>query len=310
MKKRAKRAKAWKKEQVEYLKDLIGSYNTVGIAKVRGIGANQLQRLRKGLRENARLRVSKNRLVTRSLRDCELDEMTNLIEDQMAVIFTNLDAFELYKITEGGKIPAPIKAGVVAPHDIVLEEGPTSLKPGPIVGELQNLGISAGITGGKVEIKKRTVVVKAGEKVSPAFAEILAKLEIYPMKEGLDLSAVYDRKAHVLFLPDVLHVDPSKYFADFKEGAKLAFSLVTHIKYDYPTRYTITDLLREAGGKSQALAFNIAYPTPVTIKPLLQKAHMDAKNLAINACIYEHDTLPYLLAKAQLQAQCLAAYTN
>ena len=308
MKKRVKRAKEWKKEQVEYLKGLVGSYNTVGIAKVRGIGANQLQQLRKGLHENTQMRVSKNRLISLSLKESGLEEMVNFVEDQMALIFTNLDAFELYKITEEGKIPAPIKAGAIAPHDIVLDEGPTSLKPGPIVGELQNLGIPAGITGGKIEIKKRTVAVKEGEKVAPAYADMLAKLEIYPMKEGLDLSVIYDREAQVLFTPDVLHVDPLKYFEDFKEGAKAAFSLVTRIKYDYPTRYTIADLLREAGDKSLALAVNIAYPTPLTIKPLLQKAHTDARNLAISACVYEHDTLPYLLTKARSQAQNLAAY--
>jgi len=308
MKKQVKRAKAWKKEQVEYLKGLMGSYNTVGIAKVRGISANQLQQLRKGLRENARVRVSKNRLISLSFKGSGLDEMANFVEDQMALIFTNLDAFDLYRIAEEGKIPAPIKAGAVAPIDIVLEEGPTSLKPGPIVGELQNLGIPAGITAGKVEIKKRTVAVKEGDKVAPAFAEMLAKLEIYPMKEGLDLSAVYDREAQVLFTPDVLHIDPLKYTADFEECAKAAFSLASQIKYDYPTSYTIADLLREAGDKTLALALTIAYPTPLTIKPLLQKAHADARNLAMNACIYEHDTLQYLLTKAHSEAQNLAAY--
>ncbi len=308
MKKRVKRNRVWKKEQVEYLKELIGSYNTVALVKIRGISTNQLQRLRKVLHEDVQLRVSKNRLISLSLRESDMLELADHVDDQMALTFTNLDSFELYKIAESGKIQAPIKAGAVAPHDIMLDEGPTSLKPGPIVGELQNLGIPAGIKEGKVVIKKSTVAVNAGEKVSPAFAELLAKLEIYPVRVGLDLSAVYDRKAQVLFTPDVLHIVPSEYFADFKRAAKAAFSLVTRIKYRYPTRYTISDSLREAEGKSVALAFNLCYPTPVTIKPLLQKAHIDASNLAINTCIYEHDTLPYLLTKAHSQAQSLAAY--
>jgi len=105
-------------------------------------------------------------------------------------VFTDLDAFDLYKVMEEGKVPAPIKAGAVAPHDIVVEQGPTSLKPGPIVGELQNLGIPAGISGGKVEIKQQKVAVKEGEKVSAPLAEMLAKLEIYPVTEGLDLREV------------------------------------------------------------------------------------------------------------------------
>jgi len=234
--------------------------------------------------------------------------MVDHIDDQMALILTNFDAFELYNVLEKGKIPAPIKAGATTPLDIVVEEGATSLKPGPIVGELQSLGIPAGIESGKVVIKQRKVVVKEGEKVSPPLADILTRLEIFPIKEGLDLLAVYDRAGNALFLPDVLHIDPAKYFADLKEGAKAAFSLSTHIKYGYPTRYTIGDLLREASIKSLALALEIAYPTSETIKPLLQKAYSRAQNLALNACVYERETMPYLLAKAASEAQRLAAH--
>lgn len=308
MKKKVKRAKEWRKEQVAAINDLIGEYNRVGIAKIRGLGAKQLQRIRKEFSEKAKLRVSKNSLISISAGESGMKEMADFVEDQMALIFTDLDAFELYKEMEEGKIPAPIKAGAVAPQDIVIEEGPTSLKPGPIVGELQNLSIPAGIESGKVVIKQRKVAVEEGERVSPALAEMLARLEIHPVKEGLDLCAVYDAEEKVLFTPDVLHIDLSKYFSDVKEGAKAAFSLATHIKYDYPTRYTIGDLLSEASAKSQALALNIVYPTSLTIKPLIQKASSNARNLSMNACIYERETMAYLLAKACSQAQSMAAY--
>ncbi|MCW3134318.1 MAG: 50S ribosomal protein L10 [Methanophagales archaeon] len=307
-KKRVKRAKEWKREQVDAIKNLISSYKTVGIAKIRGLGSKQLQRIRKEFRDKARLRVSRNSLISISFRKSGMDEVVNFVDDQMALIFTDLDPFELYRVIEEGKIPAPIKPGAVAPHDIVIEEGPTSLKPGPIVGELQNLGIPAGITGGKVVIKQRKVAVRGGERVSPALAEMLARLEIHPIKEGLDLCAVYDVEGEVLYTPDVLHIDLSKYFSDVKEGVKAAFSLATRIKYDYPTRYTIGDLISEANVKSVALAFNIAYPTSVTIKPLIQKAYSNARNLSINACIYERETMAYLLAKACSQARSLEAY--
>ena len=307
MKKRVKRAKEWKKKQVEDIKDLMSSPKTIGIAKIRGLKAKQLQRIKKEFREKARLRVSRNSLISISLGESGMNDMVDFVDDQMALIFTDLDAFELYKVMEEGKIPAPIKAGAVAPRDIVIEEGPTSLKPGPIVGELQNINIPAGIAGGRVVIKQRKVAVGEGERVSPALAEMLAKLEIYPIKEGLDLCAVYDSEGGVLFTPDVLYIDLSKYFLDVKEGVKAALSLATRIKYDYPTRYTIGDLLSEASVKSQAFALNIAYPTSVTIKPLIQKAHSDARNLSINACIYESETMDYLLAKACSQARSLAA---
>ncbi|MCW3128886.1 MAG: 50S ribosomal protein L10 [Methanophagales archaeon] len=309
-KKRVKQAKKWKREQVEDIKNLIHSYKTVGIAKIRGLGSKQLQRIRKEFRDKARLRVSRNSLISISFGTSGMNEMVNYVDDQMALIFTDLDAFELYRAMEEGKIPAPIKPGAIAPLDIVIEEGPTSLKPGPIVGELQNLGIPAGIEGGKVVIKQKKVAVKRGERVSPALAEMLARLEIHPIKEGLDLCAVYDAEEEVVFTPDVLHIDPSKYFSDVSEGVKAALSLATHIKYDYPTRHTIGDLISEANIKAVALAFNIAYPTPETIKPLIQKAYTNARNLSLNACIYERETIAYLLAKACSEARSLARYVE
>lgn len=310
-KKRAKRAMAWKQEQVSSIKDAIGASKTIGVAKIRGLGSKQLQRIRKEFRgtDKARLRVSKNSLISISMKESGMAAMADLadfVDDQTALVFTDLDAFDLYKVMEEGKIPAPIKAGAVAPHDIVVEKGLTSLRPGPIVGELQNLGIPAGISSGKVEIKQRKVVVKEGEKVSAPLAEMLAKLEIYPVTEGLDLRAVYDAEGETVFTHDVLHIDPSKYFADIKEGIMSALALSTHIKHEYPTSYTIGDLINEASIKSQALALDIAYPTSLTIKPLIQKAYSDARNLSINACIYEPETIEHLLAKARSQAQGLA----
>jgi len=308
MKKRVKRAKEWKKSQVTDIKGLIGAYPTVGIAKIRGLGSKQLQRIRKDFEGKAQLRVSRNSLISVSLTESGMGGMADYIDDQMALILTNFDAFEVYNILEKGKIPVPIKAGATAPFDVVVEEGPTLLKPGPIVGELQSLGIPAGIESGKVVIKQRKAVVKEGEKVSQPLADILARLGIHPIKEGLDLLAVYDRAGNILFTPEVLHIDLAKYLADLKEGAKAAFSLSTHLRYGYPTRYTISDLLREASLKSVALALGIAYPTSETIKPLLQKAYSRAWNLSINACIYERETMPYLLAKAVSEVQRLATY--
>lgn len=305
VKKKVKRALQWRKDEVVKLRDLIADYSTIGVAKFRGLGSNQLQRIRKDFRDKALLRVSKNSMLELSFTECGMGKMSEYIEDQMALIFTNYDSFQLYSVLEKGKIPAPIKAGATAPFDIVVEAGPTSLRPGPIVGELQSRGIPAGIESGKVVIKQRKVAVKGGDVVSAPMAELLAKLEIHPVKEGLDLLAVFDRDGNVLFTPEVLHIDVDKYLADVQEGVKAAFSLATHLKYSYPTRFTIIDLLYEASDKARNVGFNAAYPTAETIKPLLQKAFSEARNLAINAEVYTKETMPDLLVKAGGDAQKL-----
>lgn len=310
MKKKVKRAKHWKNEQITDLKSLMDAYLRVGIAKIRGLGSNQIQQMRKDLRDRLLMRVSRNSLISILLRESGMEDMADFIDDQMTLIFTNLDAFELYNLLEDRKIPAQIKAGAIAPCDIVIERGPTSLRPGPIVGELQNLGIPAGIEGGKVVIKQQKIVVKEAEKVPASLAKMLARLDIYPVKEGLDLLGVYDRAENVFFTADILNIDLAKYFSEVQEAAKAAFSLSTQIRYEYPTQYTIAGLLCEAKASSIALAVKVAYPTAEIIQLLVQKAYLDAKNFSLNANIYSKDTMPSLIVKATAQAQCLAAYVS
>ena len=63
---------------------------------------------------------------------------------------------------EATKSTAPAKPGDIAPEDIIVKEGETPFKPGPIVGELQKAGIPAAIEGGKIVIRKDKVLVEKG----------------------------------------------------------------------------------------------------------------------------------------------------
>ena len=178
----------WKREEVENIKNLIASHSSFGIAGVRGIPSNQLQMMRKNLRGLAKIKVCRNNLVFRALKEStnDIKRMEQYVEDQTALLFTDENPFRLYKILEQSKTAAPIKAGSIAPKDIVVENGTTPFPPGPIVGELQSVGIPAAIEGGKVVIRETKTIVKQGEVVDAKLASILARLEIYPIKLGLD----------------------------------------------------------------------------------------------------------------------------
>ena len=45
----------------------------------------------------------------------------------------------------------------------MVEKQDTGMPPGPIVGDLNSVGIPAKIMGGSVQIQKRTVVLEEGE---------------------------------------------------------------------------------------------------------------------------------------------------
>ncbi|RLG39268.1 MAG: 50S ribosomal protein L10 [Candidatus Alkanophagales archaeon] len=297
--------KEWKKEEVAKLKERVEAHKTVGVAGIREISARQLQQIRRDLKDKITIKVAKNSLITRALAGSKHEGLIPYVQDQTALIFTNLDAFKLYKILEEGKTPAPIKAGAVAPCDIVVEKGPTPFKPGPIVGELQNVGIPATIEGGKIVVKETTVVVKEGERVPPKIAEILKRLEIYPVKVGLDLRAACDEDG-VTYTPDLLRIDEEKYFADLAGAVGNAYSLLFAIRDDYPTSYTAPLFLTDAARAAYALAVEARYPTKETIEVLLQDACHRALSLAVEACTYEKEAMPFILARAYLYSQALA----
>ncbi|MCZ7397277.1 MAG: 50S ribosomal protein L10 [Candidatus Methanoperedens sp.] len=268
----------WKKDEIEVIKKLMTSYSAVGIVGVHGIPSNQLQVMRKNLRGKADIKMCRNSLLFRAL-DTSSDDIKKLgkyVEDQTALLFTNENPFKLHKLLEKGKTPSPIKAGAIAPKDIIVQKGPTSFPPGPIVGELSGSGIPAGIEGGKVVIRETKTVAKKGDVVDAKLASILARLDIFPIELGLDLRAVYENG--MLYESRLLAVDETKYMSDLTLAVQRAFNL----------------------------SINSAYPAKATISALLTKAASQSRNLAINAEIIIPDIIDVLLAKANAQMLSIA----
>ena len=163
------------------------------------------------------------------------------VEGQTALVFTNLNPFKLFKLLENSKTPAPAKAGEKAPRDIIVEKGPTSFRPGPIVGDLQNAGIPAAIEKGKIVIRETKTVAKTGESISARLADVLQRLEIYPMEVGLYLRAAYD--GDVIYTSEDLKIDEQAYFNQFVSAVSSALNLSINI--GYPTSLTIETLLQK-----------------------------------------------------------------
>ena len=192
---------AWKDKEVKELRDKITGNTVFAIVSIQGIPAQQFQKIRAELRGVAELRVTRNTLIDLALKEIGADtaELFKSVEGQTALVFTNENPFKLFRLLEQSKTPAPAKGGDVAPQNIVIEKGPTPFRPGPIVGELQTVGIPAAIEKGKVIIRESKVIVKEGEKISPRIADVLQRLQINPMEVGLYLRAAYDGTYHLRF---------------------------------------------------------------------------------------------------------------
>ncbi|ETA68308.1 MAG: large subunit ribosomal protein [Methanolobus sp.] len=271
----------WKKDEVEAIKELIKEYPIFGVIGIGGIPAKQLQKMRRDLKGKAVLKVARNTLIRRALDESsEVKDMEEYVDVQTALVFTEQNPFKLFKTLEKSKSPSPIKAGAIAPRDIIVEKGPTSFPPGPILGDMQAAGIPAAIDGGKVVIRETKAVAKEGEAVSQKLAAMLTRLEIYPMEVGLDLRAAFENG--MIFTPDVLAIDEDKYFSDIVLAAQQAFNTSVFA----------------------------AYPTEENIKTLIAKATTESRNLGVNAVVLEPGIVDVLLGKAQSEMLSVASIAS
>ncbi|HSV42769.1 MAG TPA: 50S ribosomal protein L10 [Methanomassiliicoccales archaeon] len=276
---------SWKRDVVKELADDMVAHQVVAIVSVRGIPSAQLQMMRQGLRANANVVMTRNTLMDLAIAEAAkqrpgLESLKGSVDGQCAILTTNMNPFKLFRALEATKSAAPAKPGDIAPEDIVIKAGETPFKPGPIVGELQKVGIPAGIEGGKVVFKKDKVLVEKGKPVPEDLAKVLPKLDILPMTVGLDLRAAFEDG--VLYGRDVLNV-PADYY---------------------------TNMLSNASRNAMALSLSIAYVTPQTIRPLLSKAYREAMGLGVEIAFPTKDTIKILLAKADAQMLALARKTT
>lgn len=241
----------YKINAISELSNLAKTKKTILIASIKNIPGNQFQEIVKKLRGKAIVKVPKKNLIFKALDDSgKADEkLKSKIQDSFAILFSDLDSFELAGELLSNTSPAKAKVGQEAPEDIEVDAGPTELVPGPAISELGALGIQIQIEKGKITIKEPKVIVKAGQKISSNAAGIMSKLDIKPFKIGFIPLCAYDSELGKLY--EEIKID--------REG-------------------TLKDLLY-AYGKALPFAVSIGYTSRETIPFLLSKAAAHANKL-------------------------------
>lgn len=187
---------------VEELTNLIKESRTILIADVDSIPGAQYQAVCKKIRGKAVVKVPKKNLFKRALEAAGKKVAEGLMEKMngaVAVLFSDLDSYDLAGDLLKSKSPAKAKAGQVAPADIEIPAGPTELTPGPAISELGALGIQIMIKGGKIEIKDPKVVAEEGKEISQGAADMLGKLGILPFTIGFSPRSAYDSNSDMIY---------------------------------------------------------------------------------------------------------------
>ncbi len=234
----------WKRKEVSDLVELLKSTPVIGVANVDGIPSAQMQVMRKSLRDDATLKISKNTLLQLALKEVGMAKegiigLSENVDGSTVIIATRMRPHRLYRRLEASKTKAPARGGQKAPDDIKVPKGETQFKPGPIVGDLQKAGIPAAIDKGKVVVKKDALVLKAGDTASADLATALTRLEIYPITVGMTLRAVFEDGT--IYGRDMLSVDET---ARLMQAHAQALNLAVFAAY--PTKASINYLLAKA----------------------------------------------------------------
>ena len=275
------KAAQWKKDRVSVLADILKKQDgVIGVIDVAGVPATAMLGMRESLRQHMVMTMAKKTLIRRAWKKAgiseeELDTLLDGVKQPMLVQTDNLNAFQLFAELEKTRTGRPAKAGDIAPDDIVIEAGPTSFPPGPIVGEFNSVGIPAKIEKGKVAILKTVTAVEKGEPISADLGMMLSKLEINPIEIGLILSGAIE--GGVIMASEDLDLDLSGFTANVQTATSGAFNLACNIGWF--THETVPVLISKAAGEAMAVAVEADIHNEETIPILISRAH--ARMLAV-----------------------------
>ena len=275
------KAASWKKDRVGVLTDLLKQDGVVGIIDVEGVPATAMLGMRDTLRDQMTLTMAKKTLVRRAWKNAghpeeELDALLNDVKLPMLVHSDSMNAFQLFAELEKTRTGRAAKGGDIAPQDIIIEQGPTSFPPGPIVGEFNSVGIPAKIEKGKVAIVKTVTAVQKGEEISADLGIMLSKLEINPIEIGLILSGAIEDGT--LMPAEDLDLDLDGFTASIKSATSGAFNVACNIGWF--TSETTPVLLSKAAGEALAVAVEAGITNDETMPILISRAHARMLSLA------------------------------
>src|SRR3989304_4975589 len=222
-----------KTEEVEAIKNLVLQYKSLGVANLKKVRAAQLQELKKKLKDVAHIQVIKNTLMRLALAESKdklnLEKLGVFVSGSNIFLFTDLNPFKLAFLLEKSRVRTTAKAGDVAAIDVIVPAGNTGQPPGPIISQLNAVGLPTRIESGSVWINKDTLVVKKGETINERLASMLSQLGIKPVETGLAMTVVFDEG--LIIKQDQLKIDVDGTKHDVENAYADAFALSLGISY-------------------------------------------------------------------------------
>jgi len=300
----------WKKDRVGELTDVLNSDGVVGIVDVGGVPASNMLDMRSNLRDSMKITMAKKTLIRLAWENSgrSNEELETLMEGAVQpciVQSENLNPFELFIELEKTRQGRAAKEGELAPMDIIVEKGPTTFGPGPIVGEFNAVGIPAKIDKGKVAIQKTTTVVEKGEPISADLGIMLAKLDINPIEIGIILTGAIEEG--FFFPASALNIDLDQVRTDIITATSGAFNLACNMRWF--SEQTMPTLLSKASGEALSVAVEAGVTNETTAPLFISRANARALALAgrLDSSALDEELSAALGAAASAASESVAA---
>ncbi len=270
-------------ETVEMLIELLERYSTIALVRIEGIVSSAMHQIRRDLRGEAVIVMAKNTLMKRAIdlvkdKKPGLENLKEHIKGPMAFLLTNTNPFKIATYLDNKKLPAPAKAGMIAPNDVLVTKRNTGIPPGPVIGELNAAGLPTRIEQGTIAITKDTVVLRKGERVSRTLSAVLSRLEILPFQVGIVVEVAWDNGSVI---------DGATLVVDFEE---------------------IQNQMVAAHQQALNLAVNAPIYVPEAMSFIIAKAHREALSLASEAAYLTPETASVVLGHLDAKAKGLIAF--
>ncbi|MBU2497192.1 MAG: 50S ribosomal protein L10 [Nanoarchaeota archaeon] len=269
-----------KKKEIAELTENLDNYNSFLISSIDEMPALLFQKTRKEVKDKAIVKAVKRRVLVKLFEEysakhekySKIADFCRNLKDSCVIIFSNEDIFSLSKVFREKQEQKKAKAGK-SKEEISIKAGPTGLPAGPILAELSDAGIKAGLEKGKVVIRD-SFMIKKGDTITESLAKALEKLNILPVTARLFPLLAYDKKSDILFKSEDLEVNVEQQLAKLKEAYNNAFALILESKYF--TKESSTIFLKEAYNNAFYLSKDARIITKENVKDFIIEANNQA----------------------------------
>ena len=274
-----------KAQMYQQLLEIPKKYRTVAVIKMNKVRSSQILPLRKTLKGEVEFVSIKDKVAQLAFNQLDIPgikEMTEDLEGQCMLLFTNMSPFKLNVLLAKNKIMMAARGGDVASIDIVVPAKNTGIAPGPMLTEFKEAGIPTKIDQGTIWISKDSTPVAKGGVINEKLASLLGKLDIKPVEAGIALYSAIEEGFK--YAEAEMVIDVEKVRNQFAQAHQEAVSL--SIETAYVTADNISQILAKASQYARSLSVESGFMTDETKEQILQKADAQARAVAGQAKDY------------------------